>query len=226
MQRSPKVKNPDRKRLFEIYQRLYESYGPQGWWPAKTPLEMILGAILTQNTSWNNVEKAMEALRREKLISVRALTRIRHARLARAIRSAGFFNVKATRIQGFIQYLTESHGGQLSRLLSLPVATLRTELLAITGIGPETADSIILYAAKKPVFVVDAYTRRIFYRLGILRGQEDYDEIRCLFEASLPRKASLFNEYHAVIVKHAKERCRKRLLCEICHLSPICLKRF
>ena len=215
----------DPDALLGIYKALHRVYGAQGWWPAKTRLEVILGAILTQNTAWTNVEKAIRVLRQEKLLSLKALKSVSCRSLGRAIRSAGFFNVKASRIQAFVKHIENGYKGSLNQFLSQPTEKLRDELLSISGIGPETADSILLYAANRPVFVVDAYTRRIYYRLGLLAGEEGYEEIRSFFESRLPKKSSIFNEYHALIVRHAKETCRKKPLCEICPLNAICPKR-
>ena len=211
-------------QLFHIYKALYQAYGPQHWWPGNTRLEVILGAILTQNTAWTNVEKAIQGLKNKNLLLFSSLKIVSHKKLANAIRPAGFFNVKADRIQHFVAFLKRRYRGSLRKLLSQPVGKAREELLAIHGIGRETADSILLYAAEKPIFVVDAYTRRIFHRLGVLDGQEDYDEIRRRFESEIPKKPSLYNEYHALIVTHAKEVCRKKPLCEICPLNKECPK--
>jgi endonuclease III related protein len=212
-------------KLIGIYRRLYERYGAQHWWPANTRFEMILGAILTQNTAWTNVEKAIYGLKKEGLLSLKALRKISQAQLARVIRPSGFFNQKAKRIKSLVRYLDKNHGGRLTRLLSRPAKESRGELLSLSGIGPETADSILLYAANRPVFVVDAYTRRIFHRLGILEKTSDYEAIRAHFEVNLPPKPSLFNEYHALIVRHAKTHCRKKPICQNCPLDKVCLKR-
>jgi len=213
------------RRLFSVYRALFKAYGPQRWWPAKTRLECVLGAILTQNTAWSNVEKAIEGLRGERLLSWKALRAASPGRLRKAIRPSGFFNMKADRIKFLVKHIDSQDSGQLYRLLSKPIRIARTELLSINGIGPETADSIILYAGNKPTFVVDAYTRRIFARLGILGGKESYNEIQSMFEENIPKKASIYNEYHALIVRHAKEFCRKRPMCDKCPLNKICLKR-
>ena len=207
-----------------IYRRLYRSYGPQRWWPARSDLEMILGAILTQNTAWSNVEKSIRSLKEEGLLTLKALEKVSLKTLERAIRSSGFFKVKAGRIKSFLRYLMIHHALRLAPFLKRPAGRLRKELLAIHGIGPETADSIILYGAGKPVFVVDAYTRRIFKRLGFLKGDEDYEAIRGFFEERLPRRRALFNEFHALIVRHGKAHCRKKPLCVSCPVNDVCPK--
>lgn len=184
---------------------------------------MILGAILTQNTAWKNVEKAVTALKADRRLSLAALRKVPIRRLARTIRSSGFFNIKARRIKNFVGYI-DRHHGSIGRLLSGRPGDLRRRLLEINGIGRETADSIVLYAARKPVFVVDAYTRRIFSRLGLISGREDYETIRRIFETTLPKCARLYNEYHALIVRHAKEFCRRDPLCETCPITKICPK--
>jgi endonuclease III related protein len=212
-------------KLIGIYKRLYKRYGAQHWWPAKTRLEMILGAILTQNTAWTNVEKAITGLKKEGLLSLRALRKTSHSLLTRVIRPSGFFNQKAQRIKLFIRHIDTHRQGNLSKLLTRPLNQGRGELLSLSGIGPETADSILLYAANRPVFVVDAYTRRIFHRLGILEKTSDYEAIRAYFEANLPSESALFNEYHALIVRHAKVHCRKKPICQDCPLENICEKR-
>lgn len=212
-----------RVSLRQIYQKLFKAYGPQDWWPAKTRLEMILGAILTQNTTWSNVEKAIRRLKSKRLLSVRALQNTTQDALKRAIRPSGYYNMKAHRIRIFLKNL-KMHHKSLDTFLSQDVHTLRQELLSTEGIGPETADSIVLYAARKPVFVVDAYTRRIFKRLGFIGGDEDYETVRTYFESRLPRDTKLCNEYHALIVRHAKEFCRKIPQCDACPLGDICPK--
>jgi len=185
---------------------------------------MILGAILTQNTAWSNVEKSIRSLRAGGLLTLEALEKVSIRTLERAIRSSGFFKVKARRIKSFLRYLEIHHALRLASFLKRPADRLRRELLAIHGIGPETADSIILYGAGKPVFVIDAYTRRIFRRLGLLNGNEDYETIRGFFEEKLPRRRALFNEFHALIVHHGKAHCRKKPLCVSCPVNDVCPK--
>jgi endonuclease-3 related protein len=208
--------------LRRIFEALLETYGPQHWWPADTPFEVMVGAILTQNTAWTNVEKALGRLTERISLQPEALIDLPREELAALLRPVGYFNVKAERLQGFCTELLEA-GGETG-LAAVETGTLRARLLAIRGIGPETADDILLYAFERPVFVVDAYTRRLFERLGVLRGDEGYEQIRSLFEQALGLDVGLFNEYHALIVRHAKEVCRaRRPVCESCMLSDRCL---
>ena len=211
--------------LLRIYRRLRGRYGPAGWWPGKTPFEIALGAILTQNTAWANVERALGALRRRRLLSYRALSRLTPSLLSPLIRPSGTFRLKAGRVAAFVRFLGREYGGRVAAMRREDPAVLRRRLLAVNGIGPETADSIVLYAAGHPVFVVDAYTRRVFGRLGLLRGGESYDDVQRFFVARLPRDAGLYNDYHAQIVRLAKEACRKKPRCAICPLDRLCPKR-
>ena len=213
---------PSASRLLGIYRRLFGRYGPQGWWPARGRFEVIVGAILTQNTAWTNVEKAIRRLKRDGLLEPGRLRRVPAARLAVRIRPAGYFNVKAARLKNFVRFLYREADGSLGRLFRLPAVELRTKLLGVNGIGPETADSIMLYAAGKPSFVIDAYTRRLFSRLGLLRHDAGYEAIRGVFERALPKDPRLYNEYHALIVEHAKRVCRPRPLCGACALKTRC----
>lgn len=211
--------------LHQIYQSLFRRYGPQGWWPGDTALEIIVGAILTQNTAWTNVEKAIASMKRRKLLSWRGVSDVAEEDLADVVRPSGFFNVKARRLLNFVRHVNKHHGGSLRRFLSLPAGQLRQELLSVNGIGAETADSIVLYAAGKPSFVVDAYTRRILSRMGLIEGSADYARIQRLFEDSMPRSARIYNEYHALIVRHAKEHCRTKPRCGRCVLARFCPKK-
>lgn len=211
-----------RDRLLEIYRLLHAAHGPQGWWPARTAFEVCLGAILVQNTSWPNAERALSALRRRGLLTFQALRRLSPARLAPVIRSSGTFNVKARRVAAFVAFLGREYGGQVARMRRADPERLREQLLAVPGIGPETADSIALYAAGHATFVVDAYTRRIFGRLGLLAGGESYHDVRALFLDALPADAALFNDYHAQLVALAKQACRARPRCERCPLRSCC----
>lgn len=204
--------------LKDVYNKLYSHFGPQHWWPADNDFEVIIGAILTQNTAWANVEKAISGLKRRKLISPKRLHNARAKTIAELIRPCGYYNLKTARIKSFLEALFRDFKGNLSSMFSLKPATLRERLLAIKGIGPETADSILLYAAKKPVFVIDAYTRRFLLRHKLVEGQAGYQQIQSLFEENLPHRLILFNEYHALIVRLAKEFCRKKPLCNICPL--------
>jgi endonuclease-3 related protein len=211
--------------LMGIYRRLREARGHAGWWPGETAFEVCLGAILTQSTSWSNVDKALAVLRRRGRLSYEALRDCRPARLAPMIRSSGYFNVKARRVAAFLQFLGREYGGRVEAMAAEDPAALRAKLLSVTGIGRETADSIALYAAGRPLFVVDAYTRRIFGRLGLLGGDEDYDEVQRFFMDRLPRDTDLYNDYHAQIVLHGKDVCRTVPKCGECVLADLCEKR-
>jgi endonuclease III related protein len=203
--------------LQDIYRRLLGAFGPQHWWPGDTPLEIAVGAILTQNTAWSNVEKAITVLKSRRLLSLKRLVRLSPAALAPLIRSAGFYNVKAARLAEFLHWL-EACGG-FAGLRRIPTRALRPMLLECNGVGPETADSILLYALGRPVFVVDAYTRRILSRYGLIAGGEPYEDLRLMFESSLPRNSKVYNEYHALLVRLAKENCRSRPACDSCPLA-------
>jgi len=211
----------DKKVLGWIYKRLYRTFGKRHWWPAKSAVEVVAGAILTQNTAWSNVEKAIQSLEKKKLLTAERLYRLKTKNLAEAIRPSGFFNVKAKRIKNFLSYLFRRWGGNLETMFLQPTGPLRKELLAIDGLGEETVDSILLYAGGKPLFVVDAYTRRVLSRHGLLRGNERYEEIQDYFMDTLPRHAPLFNEYHALLVEVGKRYCRKSPLCTSCPLDPL-----
>jgi endonuclease-3 related protein len=202
-----------------VYKKLYTYFGPQHWWPAESSFEVIIGAILTQNTAWTNVEKAIANLRQKRLLNPKGLYNVNIKTLAKLIRPCGYFNIKAARVKSFLEALFADFKGSLELLLSLKAETLREELLKIKGIGLETADSIILYAAEKPIFVVDAYTRRFLLRHKLIKEGTSYQQIQSLFEENLPRKLNLFNEYHALIVRLAKEFCRPKSLCNICPLK-------
>ncbi|MCO5062577.1 MAG: endonuclease III domain-containing protein [Kiritimatiellae bacterium] len=204
--------------LHAAYRALFERFGPQHWWPAQSRFEMMVGAILTQNTAWTNVEKAIAELRKRRALTPRALQAAPLATLAQWIRPAGYYNVKSTRLRTFTDWIIRDFGGSLTRLFREPTESLRAKLLAVNGVGPETADSILLYAGERPVFVVDAYTRRILERHGWAEGGESYDAIASLFTRALPREMSLFNEYHALIVQLGKEYCRAWPRCEECPL--------
>lgn len=194
--------------LRTYYDALFAAHGPQHWWPGRTAFEIIVGAILTQNTSWSNVEIAMRNLRRGKLLTSRAIERVSFARLAQLIRSSGYFRQKAKKLKCFVRFVRSEYGGSLNRMFRAPTEALREKLLGVHGIGPETADAILLYAGKHPVFVVDAYTRRMLERHGLAARSQSYEEIRQLFERGFPRDAPLYNEFHALIVRNGKEYCR------------------
>jgi endonuclease-3 related protein len=207
-------------QLVVYYDALFRAHGPQHWWPARTRFEVIVGAILTQNTSWTNVERVITALRREKLLSAAAIEGVSLERLAELIRSSGYFRQKARKLKEFVRFLRENYGGSLNKMFAAPTAVLRQQLLGVHGIGPETADSILLYAGGHKVFVVDAYTRRILERHGLVREKASYEEIRELFECSLTPDAALYNEYHALIVHTGKHFCQKQQPdCEHCALA-------
>ena len=207
------------------YRILLKRYGPQDWWPGETPFEVMVGAVLTQNTAWTNVEKAIANLKAARALGCAAILKLGNDELAALIRPAGYFNVKAKRLKSLCAYLeTEGVARQPKRLRdkgTLPV--LRQKLLAVHGVGEETADSILLYALDLPSFVVDAYTRRIFGRLGLLSGNESYRDIQNAFEAALPRDTALYNEYHALIVQLGKGTCRPKPRCGDCPLAKTCL---
>lgn len=206
--------------LKDYYKSLFASFGPQGWWPGRTRFEVIVGAILTQNTSWTNVEKAIRNLRKENLLSPERLHASDASTLASLIRPAGYFNIKAGRLRNFTSFLFKDYGGSLDKLFRKDSKALREELLSINGVGPETADSIMLYAAGRPEFVIDAYTKRIFSRHGLTDRDAGYEEIKSVFMDNLPRDAALFNEYHALIVRTAKDYCKtKDPLCSGCPLK-------
>ena len=201
---------------------MYTAYGPQRWWPGETALEIIVGAILTQSAAWTNVEKALSNLTAAGVLSPEGLRTLAEDQLAALIRPSGYFNAKASKLKAFVALLDERYGGDLDRMLGSPVDELRAALLTTHGIGPETADSILLYAVGRPVFVIDAYTRRTFSRLGLRPESDSYHGWQRLFMTVLPSDASLFNEYHALIVRHGKEVCRKRPLCARCPLAEVC----
>jgi len=210
-----------REILVEIYQRLLSAYGPQGWWPADTQFEVMVGAILTQATAWRNVERAIQRLKAAGALSPERMASFSEQELAELIRPAGFFRQKTRRLRALLRLI--GRHGRVDGLLSLPAEELRRQLLALPGVGPETADSILLYAAGYPVFVVDTYTKRILHRLGLLPDEKaGYEEVQELFEKNLPRDPKLYGEYHALLVRHAKEHCRARPRCPGCPLAPVC----
>jgi len=211
--------------LLDIYQRLFDHYGTRNWWPAESPFEVVVGAILTQNTNWNNVEKAIANLRQADALTIDAILNLDLETLEQLIRPSGYFRQKAERLQLFCRYLHEHHHGSLERLFDQELNLVRDELLRLKGIGPETADSILLYAGHRPSFVVDAYTNRLFGRLGLLTGKEKYTSVRDLFMSQLPKDIQLYNEYHALIVIHCKDFCRKKPLCQHCPCADICLEK-
>ena len=208
-----------RRELMQLYRRLYRYYGEFHWWPGESPLEISVGAILTQNTAWTNVEKAITRLKEARSLSVASLGRMSHGRLARLIKAAGYFNVKARRLKNFISFLQERYDGSLRKMFHRETGHLREELLSVNGVGPETADSILLYAGGKPSFVIDAYTKRILSRHGVMPYEKSYDEFQKLFVKRLPRNGTLYNQYHAMFVNVGKDFCRKQPLCTSCPLN-------
>ena len=208
--------------LLRYYEAMAGALGPMHWWPAETPFEVIVGAILTQSTAWGNVERAIANLRAAGLLTASAMLRVRTARLAVLVRPSGYFRQKAKKLKAFVRFLQEGYSGSLKCMFLTPTSELREKLLSVHGIGPETADSILLYAGNHPVFVVDAYTHRIFGRHGITDGKADYEKVRALVETSIPRRPELFNELHALIVNTGKNWCRKGApRCEECPLRPL-----
>lgn len=209
------------KTVEEIYKRLYSHFGPQGWWPAKTPFEVMVGAILTQNTNWANVERSINNLRKHRLLSPKKLKEVPLRKLAVLIRPAGYFNIKAKRLKNFVNFLFKEYQGDIKDMFKEDHLSLRTKLLRVNGIGPETADSILLYAGKKPIFVVDAYTKRVLYRHNLIEKKEGYSDIQNLFMDHLQQDAKIFNEFHALIVRLGKDICRTKPLCEMCPLNDL-----
>lgn len=211
-----------REKLRDIYQRLFDRYGPQHWWPADDPFEVIVGAILTQSAAWTNVAQAISNLKAAKALTPATLHDLPLERLAQLIRPSGYYNAKALKLTAFADRLHSRYHGDLGRLFALDTATLRQELLSIHGVGEETADSIILYAARRPIFVIDAYTRRIMSRLGLAPTKDSYGAFQALFAENLPEDEGLFNEYHALLVRHGKGVCRKVPQCPRCCLRSLC----
>jgi endonuclease-3 related protein len=213
-----------------IYRRLYKAYGSRHWWPGETNFEVMVGAILIQNTSWKNVEKAIQKLKGEGLLNPKGIHRLKKRALAPLIRSSGYYRIKADRLKAFVDFLFEEFDGDLIRMRRKSLGELRGKLLDIRGVGPETADSILLYGLRKPIFVVDAYTKRILSRHGIIPESASYGEVQNLFLDHLLPDEKLFNEYHALFVHLGKTVCKKIPRCEVCplngigHRAPKCLK--
>ncbi|MCG7897541.1 MAG: endonuclease [Candidatus Thiodiazotropha lotti] len=204
-------------RLEELFEKLFAHYGAQNWWPADSPFEVMLGAVLTQNTAWTNVEKAIHNLKSLSELNPQALITMPRESLAQAIRPSGYYNLKAERVQNLCGLLLDNPA-----LHRLDDPQLREQLLGVTGIGPETADDILLYAFHRPVFVIDAYTRRLLGRIGWVDGYVPYEALRQTIEQALVGEASYYNEFHALIVIHAKSVCCKQPRCNACHLSGLC----
>ena len=211
-----------KKRLPLIYKRLSSFFGRQHWWPATTPFEVIVGAILTQNTNWSNVERAIENLKQAKALEPKRLYKLSHSKLAGLIRPSGYFNIKSRRLKEFLKFFFKAYQGNLKNMAANKTGVLREQLLSVNGIGPETADSILLYALNKPVFVVDAYTKRVFYRHSLVKADAAYSHIQGLFMQNLKRDVKLFNEYHALLVKLGKDFCLKsKPRCQTCPLVKL-----
>ncbi len=213
---------PSASDLHALFDRLLEAYGPQAWWPGDSPFEIMVGAILTQNTAWSNVERAIGNIKECGLLSLEGLLSLSTEHLAELIRPAGYFNVKARRLGNYCRFLERN--GNETGLARMETLSLRRALLSVNGVGPETADDILLYAFGRPVFVIDAYTRRIFSRLGLAAGDESYEDLQRGFETALEPDAPLFNEYHALIVRHTKEACALKPRCSGCCLETVCLR--
>jgi endonuclease III related protein len=214
------TRNPKKAlQLRRYYRRLLNAYGPQDWWPAESRFEVIIGAILTQNTAWKNVERAIVNLKREDLASPEALRHVSVRRLAAVIRPSGYFNIKADRLKSFVRFLMDQYGGDLNRMFEEPTDVLRRRLLEVKGIGPETADSILLYAGGHPVFVIDAYTRRVLSRHRLVSPRTTYDGLQGFMMSHLYPDGKVFNEYHALLVKVGKEHCRSIPSCSDCPLG-------
>jgi endonuclease-3 related protein len=209
------------KQLTEIYQSLYDAFGPQHWWPGQTQFEIIAGAILTQNTNWANVEKAIANLKTADRLTPEKIHHLDVSELAELIRPAGYYNIKAKRLKNFVNWLFENYDGRLTNLESLNTDQLRDGLLSVSGIGRETADSILLYALERPIFVVDAYTARIAFRHQLIEPEADYEQLRELFQSNLQQDTKLFNEYHALLVRAGKEFCRPKARCPGCPLEKL-----
>lgn len=207
----------------QVYKKLLKHYGQQHWWPADSPFEVMVGAILTQNTAWTNVERAITNLKSHSCLTPQGILNAPISDLVQWLKPSGYFNVKAQRLRNYCQWYVDA--GEFSQLSRMDTGTLRSQLLAVNGIGPETADDVLLYAFARPVFVIDAYTRRIFSRLRLITDDGSYEVLRRQFETDLKTNVVMFNEYHALIVRHAKEACKKRPECSECCLAMICPSR-
>ncbi|GJM06091.1 MAG: endonuclease III [marine bacterium B5-7] len=207
----------DHKQLEELYNRLFNAYGPQHWWPAETPFEVMVGAILTQNTAWTNVEKAIQNLKQANALNVHSIMALSDEELAALIRPSGYFNVKTKRLKNYTNWFVSE--GRFKGLNKYNTPDLRQRLLDVNGIGSETADDILLYTFERAVFVIDTYTRRLLNSLQIITGDETYEDLRQLFESSLDQEVALFKEYHALIVRHAKEKCTGEKNCKHCYVE-------
>ncbi len=209
------------QQLTEIYELLLDRFGPQHWWPGETQFEIITGAILTQNTNWANVEKAIDNLKSADLLTPEKLHHLDVPNLAKLIKPAGYYNIKAKRLKNFINWLFQNYSGKLANLENIDTDRLRAELLGVIGIGRETADSILLYAFNRKIFVIDAYTARVAVRHALIEPQAEYEQLRELFQSNLPQDSQLFNEYHALLVKVGKNYCRPNAKCPGCPLEKL-----
>lgn len=208
-----------RNKLEIIYKKLYKAFGPQHWWPGDTPFEVAVGAILTQNTNWGNVEKAIANLKTARVLTAKKIHAIPVDKLAQLIRPAGYFNVKARRLKAFMDFLMNEYNGSMENMKKEDLHMLREKLLSVNGIGPETADSILLYAIDKPVFVIDAYTKRVLSRHGIMEHDRPYHEFQELFHTAVKTNLKIYNEYHALFVMTGKNFCKPKPVCAVC---PLC----
>jgi endonuclease-3 related protein len=209
------------KKLITIYHQMFDRFGPQHWWPGETKTEIIVGAILTQNTNWQNVEKAIANLKKAKMLSFPALYKASEQEVAKLIQPSGYFNIKAKRLKNFVRFFMEEYKNSWKKFQSEPLDKLREKVLSVNGVGPETADSILLYALDKPIFVIDAYTKRALSRHRIIKEDDDYHAVQKLFMDNLSPDVAFFNEYHALFVRLAKEHCRTKPQCEGCPLAGI-----
>jgi endonuclease III related protein len=208
--------------LNETYRRLMTAYGPQHWWPAETPFEVMVGAVLTQSAAWTNVEKAIHNLKTARALLPDAIRDMSFSELAEIIKPSGYYNVKARKLKSLVYWLGEKYQDNIPKMAERDTHSMRLELLSVYGIGPETADSILLYALGKPVFVIDSYTRRIVSRIGLMKEEDNYNEYQRLFTANLKPDVNIYNEYHALLVNHAKEACNKKPVCDKCCLDDFC----
>lgn len=213
------MRNLMQRLLMNIYRKLYGAYGPRHWWPGDTPFEVMVGAILTQNTSWRNVEKAIQKLKGKGVLNPRGIHHLKKSQLASLIKSSGYYRIKTDRLKCFIDFLFEEYGANIEKMGRERVGALREKLLRVKGIGPETADSILLYGLRKPIFIVDAYTKRILSRHGLISERASYEEVQKFFMDHLPIDEKLFNEYHALLVHLGKTVCKKMPRCEICPIK-------
>lgn len=216
------MKKSKGSRVHEAFELLFQHFGPQGWWPGDTALEVLVGAVLTQNTNWGNVEKAIANIKTQGVMSFDDLHALEITELAELIRPSGYYNVKAKRLHNLLQMIFDNYNGDLEFFIEEELYTARDALLEVKGVGPETADAILLYACNKPIFVVDAYTHRIFHRHNMIEEETDYHSMQELFMDGLEQNTEIYNEYHALIVRLAKEFCKKtNPICEGCPLEHL-----